>query len=72
MNTKYSIGDVLVITTYYDEVFASNVKSIKVSDEGIFYTLAQLEDKNKPIIVCENYQDDCFYNIAKKLGNINN
>ena len=71
MNTQYEVGDILVIITYTDEKFVSNVKSIEITDKDISYNLAQLHDNGKPVKVYEKYRSDCLYNIVKKIGNIN-
>ena len=49
MNTQYEVGDILVIITYTDEKFVSNVKSIEITDKDISYNLAQLHDNGKPV-----------------------
>lgn len=71
MNTKYNIGDVVSVIDYYDNVFASNIISIKINSQGVCYELNKTESSDRHIIVRENPDENGYYRIIKVIGTIN-
>ena len=52
MNTKYNIGDVLIVSDYYNECFASDVIEINIrSDKNIYYTLSKTDSNGNNMMV---------------------
>lgn len=75
MNTKYNIGDILIVSNYYNERFASDVIEINIrSKENIYYVLSQKDNNGNNIMVGETIPDTAdenrYYSIIKSCGNI--
>ena len=66
MTTKYNIGDVLKIIDYTDKICCSDIVKITIFSNKVLYALS-----NK-IVVSEIPENDSFYRLIGKVGNINN
>lgn len=70
MNTKYNVGDILVVSSYYGEIFAASVVKIIIDINNTTYELDYLDKSGTTVKVPETGGDVFFYNIVRKVGNI--
>ena len=70
MDTKYNIGDILIVNSYAEGPFVTSVTKIEVDADGVLYELAWSSKSGHVIKVPEIESDGFSYNIVRKVGNL--
>lgn len=70
MNTKYNVGDILIVNSYAEGPFVTSVTKIEVDADGVMYGLDRSSKSGNVIKVPEIESDGFSYNIVRKVGNL--